>query len=156
MNWRKYNRRSHNRKRIAVGMWFLLITFFLTLYGQSKTTPLISPYAEPVYASNPTYSISCDNPKGYLECQVYKKVITWEQHDLLNRIIKCESNWNPNAINTRNKNGTYDRGLFQSNSIHKDLSNEDAFNYKKNIDWGIQLFKKQGTTPWNSSKKCWK
>ncbi len=140
--------------------WLILLAILLaaSFYASTPQT-LISPVAEVVpqaYAKEPEVKISCDNPKGYLECQVYKGIITWDQHDKISKIINCESRWDPNAINTKNKNGTYDRGLFQSNSIHmKALSNEDAFNYKKNIDWGIKLFKKQGTSPWNSSRKCW-
>lgn len=119
--------------------------------------PLISPQVlNPVKEVQAKEFISCETPKGYLECKVYSGEITWEEYDLLSRIIKCESGWNPEAINTKNKNGTYDRGLFQSNSVHiKTLSNDDAFNFKKNIDWGIRLFKKQGTSPWSSSRKCW-
>lgn len=70
------------------------------------------------------------------------------------RIAKCESGYRTDAMN-KNNNGTFDRGIYQLNSIHKDISNEDAFNFEKNIRYAWNMQTKQGTTPWNSSIKCW-
>lgn len=70
------------------------------------------------------------------------------------RIAKCESGYRAEAINV-NTNRTIDRGVFQVNSIHKALSNKDAFDYESNIRFAYQLQGKQGFTPWNASKKCW-
>ncbi len=70
------------------------------------------------------------------------------------RIAKCESGYREDAIN-KNTNGSIDRGIFQLNSIHKDISNQDAFNFEKNIRYAWNMQTKQGTTPWNSSIKCW-
>jgi len=70
------------------------------------------------------------------------------------RIGKCESGLRPEALGI-NTNRTVDRGIFQINSIHKGLTNADAFDFQKNIRYGYKLFLKQGTTPWNSSAKCW-
>lgn len=33
-------------------------------------------------------------------------------------VIQCESGWNPQAVNTKNKDGTDDKGLWMINSIH--------------------------------------
>jgi len=54
-------------------------------------------------------------------------------------IITCESGWNPDAINV-NTNGTVDRGLVQINSIHKDISNAQAFDYQQSINWMINKY----------------
>ena len=115
-------------------------------------SPLVGALQPPkVYAKE---SISCENPRGYLECQVYKGIITWEDHDKLSRIIQCESRWNPEAIN-KNTNGTYDLGLFQINTVHsKKINRIDSLDFKKNLDFGIAMFKKQGASPWRSSIKC--
>lgn len=51
-------------------------------------------------------------------------------------IINCESRWKADAIGV-NTNGTYDRGLWQINSIHKDINNTDAMNYVKATKWAI-------------------
>lgn len=91
--------------------------------------------------------IGCESPTGYIVCKVYKEELTVKQAELLIAIAKAESGMNPNAINV-NRNGTVDRGVFQINSIHKSLSNEDAFNFKKNIDFAIKMMQRQGFTPW--------
>lgn len=96
-------------------------------------------------------TVSCESPKGFLECQVYQGKITWEDHDKLSQIIKCESGWNPEALN-KNTNGTFDLGLFQINTVHK-VSRLEMLDYKKNIEYGIKLYKKQGVTPWVCARK---
>ena len=106
--------------------------------------PRVSHVVPQVMASEPKVVISCENPKGYLECQVYNGKITWEQHDRIAKVINCESRWNPEAINV-NKNGTIDTGIVQRNSIHnKTLSTKDSFDYKKSIDWMINKMHKDG------------
>lgn len=52
-------------------------------------------------------------------------------------IIDCESSWRADAIGV-NTNGTYDRGLWQINSIHKNINNTDAMNYIKATKWAIE------------------
>jgi len=130
-----------------MGVWkfiILIMTSFVLwalLYQYTNRYPLISPIVlnpiEPAYAE----SISCETPKGYLECQVYNGKITWAEHDKMYKIIQCESKWNPDAINTKNKNGSWDAGLVQINSIHKNISNADKFDFKKSIDWMIAKYK---------------
>lgn len=131
-----------------IGYIYISLILISVIISKLPEQKLISPLASPIVEAKETVRVSCETPKGYLECKVYKGEITWEEHDKLYKIIDCESKWNPNAINTKNKNGTYDRGLFQINSVHKTLTNEDAFNFKKNIDFGIKLFKSQGLKPW--------
>lgn len=70
------------------------------------------------------------------------------------RIGKCESGHRENAVNV-NKNGTIDRGVFQLNSIHKDITNKDAFDFEKNIRYAWKMQQKQGFNPWKASIKCW-
>ena len=142
---------------LTAGVFIKAYTFFSN-YNQPQD--LLSPLSEvgglvvkPVYAKE-KINISCDNPKGYLECQVYKKIITWEDYDKLFQLVdRCENpSWNPNATHI-NTNGSIDRGIFQINNIHKSLTNVDAFDFRKNIDFAIQLYKKQGVHPWSCSKK---
>lgn len=54
----------------------------------------------------------------------------------------------------RNSNGTYDYGLFQINEIHAPSkgSIEDFKDCDKNIKVALQIFKKQGWTPWSVYK----
>jgi hypothetical protein len=68
-------------------------------------------------------------------------------------IIKCESVWNDDAMGF-NQNHTADLGLWQINSIHKDISNADKLDYKKATDWAIQKRQKDGSwRAWSCSRK---
>lgn len=68
-------------------------------------------------------------------------------------IAKCESGLRPNAFNGSNKNGTWDAGLFQVNTIHN-ISKEDLMNPYANAGYAYAIYKEQGVQPWYSSNKC--
>jgi len=70
----------------------------------------------------------------------------------LSAIAYCESGFKQTAYNGDNSNGTSDGGIFQINSIHK-LSNR--FDKDSNISKALELYNKNGTNDWNSSKDCW-
>ncbi len=70
--------------------------------------------------------------------------ISWEQ---ANKIIQCESRWNPLAVNTHNKDGSVDKGLWQINSIHG-LSDEEVFDPVRSTEFAVSLYKKFGWSPW--------
>lgn len=55
------------------------------------------------------------------------------------QIAYCESRWEESALNTKNKNGTWDGGVFQFNSIHK-YTTEKVFNAKENIRLAKQMY----------------
>lgn len=80
---------------------------------------------------------------------------------LANRIIWCESRWNPNAKNPT----TSAHGLFQitdgtweyavkkmGERVELMYSNNDAYNQ---LEVGIWLLANEGTHHWKSSKSCW-
>lgn len=70
-----------------------------------------------------------------------------------NIIITCESRWNPDAMGF-NTNHTADLGLWQINSIHKDISNADKLDYQKATDWAINKRIAQGHwLDWACSRK---
>lgn len=62
------------------------------------------------------------------------------------RIIFCESSWNPKATNF-NRNGSNDKGLWQLNSVHG-LSDEVSLDPIKSTEEAIKLIKKKGFQPW--------
>ena len=71
------------------------------------------------------------------------------------RIAKSENFWNFNKHfdcnrTNVNKDGSIDRGIFQINSVHTDISPEDAFDCFKNIDYAYNLWKRQGWQPWSA------
>ena len=52
-------------------------------------------------------------------------------------IINCESRWDPQAKG-HNKNGSYDLGLWQINSIHKNITDAEKLDYKTATKWAIE------------------
>jgi hypothetical protein len=66
-------------------------------------------------------------------------------------ISRAESGFRSDALGV-NTNKSVDRGAMQINSIHKRLSNADAFDYEKNIRFAYQLRKEQGN--WNAWSTC--
>jgi len=157
MTYHKNNNFNYNRrnKYATIGAWFLLLMAVLLFFGFLKSKEVDKKVVLPVKAEEKNeVIISCDTPKGYLECQVYKGVITWKDHDKLYRLVdECENrSWDTNATHINvHKNGriSTDRGIFMVNDYyHPKLSNQDAFDFKKNIDYAISLYKKQGVKPW--------
>lgn len=68
-------------------------------------------------------------------------------------IINCESRWQPDAIGV-NKNGSYDVGLWQINSIHKNMTNADKMDYKTATKWAIDKRLHDGSwRAWSCSRK---
>lgn len=64
-------------------------------------------------------------------------------------IASCESHLNKNAYHINN-DGTIDFSVFQINTVHTAILDP-----QENIKYAYNLYLQQGTTPWNSSKKCW-
>ncbi len=70
------------------------------------------------------------------------------------RIIHCESTWNPEAKNI-NRNGSNDLGLWQINSIHrKNISDAERLDYKASTKWAIEKRLRDGSwSAWVCAKK---
>jgi len=66
-------------------------------------------------------------------------------------ISRAESDFRADALGV-NTNKSVDRGVMQINSVHKRLSNKDAFDYEKNIRFAYQLRKEQGN--WMAWSTC--
>ncbi len=64
------------------------------------------------------------------------------------QIAYCESRWEEDAVNTKNKHGTWDGGAFQFNSIHK-ITPEKLFDVKENVRLAKQMFVRNGKS-WNA------
>lgn len=66
-------------------------------------------------------------------------------------VAKCESGLNPDATNTKNKNGTIDGGLFQLNSSHDkrmEALGLDKYDPEDNVRFARLLYDEQGWKPW--------
>lgn len=71
-------------------------------------------------------------------------------------IINCESRWKPDAIGV-NKNGSYDVGLWQINSIHKNITNAGKMDYKEATKWAIDKRLRDGSwRAWSCARKLYK
>jgi hypothetical protein len=160
-NFKYWTVKSLNKHSMQIWIDIIILMAFFTLWALARHYTDNLPKADPrasvvsqVMASEPDYKVSCEDPKGYLECQVYNGKISWEQHEKMSKIIKCESGWNPEAINTKNTNGSYDMGLVQINSIHKTVKNSDKLNFKFSIDWMINKVNKDGGYgAWSCARK---
>jgi hypothetical protein len=149
--------RWFNKYTLASAMWSLIITSTAWCYLSDRTSlqplkPTIMPKVEVVEAKAPDKF--CDDPISYIRCLGEKLGKTNQEITTMIRIAKCESGYREDATNFNN-NKTLDRGIFQLNSIHKDISHKDAFDYKKNIEYAWNMETNQGFNPWNSSIKCW-
>lgn len=154
--------RKANRHSMKIWKSILILMGLVVLYAlisrYVNRMPLISPLVSgpvQVKAKEPEVVIPCDDtPQHYLECKAYQKEITWEDHNKLFRIVnECENkSWDPNATNVnKHKDGStsIDRGIFMINDrYHKKLTNEKAFDFKANIDYAIDLYKRSGINQW--------
>lgn len=67
---------------------------------------------------------------------------------IADRIIRCESGYNPMARNDRNANGSNDVGLWQINSIHG-LTDEERMDPIRSTQFAITLMQsKRGYKHW--------
>lgn len=93
--------------------------------------------------------------KEYAHSLAQEHEVDWS---LAKRVIHCESNWNPDAVNHDSVIGT-DRGLLQINT-HFHQARAEKMNYdirdaRDNLEYGIRLLAERGTRPWLASRKCW-
>jgi len=86
----------------------------------------------------------------FYQCQ--KADIPEPECRLLVKIAWCESRLNEKAFR-KNSNGTADYGLFQLNSYW--WQGWKYYSGKANIKKAIEIYQKEGTRPWQRSKKCW-
>lgn len=74
-----------------------------------------------------------------------------EAQNALKIVGTCENGkWNPTAVN-HNRNGSWDAGIFQINSVHG-YSQEYLFNPENNIKAAKKIFNGRGWTSWACSE----
>lgn len=162
---RTYRREVFRYYRAGFVLCLIIMALvYCAVFGNTQKT---SPNALEHTISSPVVKVLADEDKytkrGYKYC--YDEItcvrdvgeeLGMSNSDIITmiKIGRCESGLRENAMGV-NTNKTVDRGVFQINSIHKNISNQDAFDFEKNIKYAWNMFKAQGTTPWNSSKHCW-
>lgn len=68
-------------------------------------------------------------------------------------VAKAESGMREDAVNVYNKNGTYDTGIFQVNSIHQSkegCSLKELVDAKKNVDCAYKIWEASGWGAWSA------
>lgn len=66
-------------------------------------------------------------------------------------IARCESGYDPDALNVSNPDGSRDSGLFQINSTHNSRVEElglDVFDPEDNVTFARMLYDESGWDPW--------
>lgn len=153
-------RREIFRQRLAGFMWCLIIISLIAcpIYDKYRKSNGLKPVGQTIDSK---VIVEAKETKPYcrdaIECiRTIGEELGMDNKDITKmiRIAKCESNYREDAVNV-NTNKTIDRGIYQLNSIHKDINNADAFDYIKNIKYAWNMYQRQGDTPWNSSKHCW-
>lgn len=82
---------------------------------------------------------------------------------VLQKIMQCESTASQKDKSGQvtihvNKDGSYDMGIMQINSIWNSTATKMGYDLTKESDnkaFGTWLFMNKGSDPWNSSKNCW-
>jgi len=161
---------------IALSIFFLLIVFVMlidkffdkyTLDFQfpitTRTPVLISPQVSFVSPVSNAWALegtgegaaspSLREPITDIEKEIH--LVFGDDWEKALRIFECESGLNPKAVNTNNKNGTFDAGLPQINSVHG-IKAKWLKNPSISIRVAKQLFDEQGWSPWYSSFTCHK
>jgi hypothetical protein len=140
---------------IFAGVWIVSLFFGITIYAvdlDSNNVNIIDTDSKKIEVKERAISYYKTGDKN-VQGKIFDKfsVISIKVAKEALAIAKCESNFNPTAINTANKNGSWDYGLFQINSIHKH-NPKDLLNADYNIDVAFNMYKSQKWTPWVCKK----
>ena len=68
------------------------------------------------------------------------------------KIAFCESGFRADVV-VIEPNKTISLGLFQINTIHKDISNAEKLDFKTAVEWTIKKVKKEGWSAWSCARK---
>lgn len=99
----------------------------------------------------------CGDPQAYLRCKAQDLGIDdYTTSKIINMIGTCENGtWDPERINQNtDRTRSLDVGIMQINLYwHPDVTLSEMIDYKKNIDYGLNMFLKQGFDPWTCGHK---
>lgn len=147
----KYNRHPNQYSQSDPrGLYLLLATMALSAYLNYRFQPLQATLS-PCPA---TGCVMLQVQKVEAAEKVVKTPVTIEEKiramfpedpDRAVRIAKCESGMRPEAFNGKNRNGSWDAGVFQVNSVHK-YSKEYLFNVDNNLKVARKLYEARGNT----------
>jgi hypothetical protein len=135
------------------------ITTAIVLLVSSLVSPTNVAVAQDVMSSANTQSKEAIESPVTLEAYVREY---FKETPILVEISRCESTFrqvDKNGEVLRGKVNKSDLGLMQVNAYyHGEKASElgfDLMTVDGNLAYAKYLYEKEGTTPWNSSKKCW-
>lgn len=85
-----------------------------------------------------------------LDDMLSKAGFTDNEKPTMKAIIQAESGGRANAINTKNTNGSIDRGLAQINSVHKQYDPKQLMDPQYNLNAAHDIYKSQGLKAWST------
>jgi hypothetical protein len=135
------------------------ITTAIVLLVSSLVSPTNVAVAQDVVNSANTQSKEAIESPVTLEAYVREY---FKETPILAEISRCESTFrqvDKDGETLRGKVNKSDLGLMQVNAYyHGEKAEElgfDLMTVDGNLAYAKYLYEKEGTTPWNSSKKCW-
>ena len=159
---RTYRREVFRYYRAGFVLCLIIMALvYCAVFGNTQNT---SPNALEHTISSPVVKVLadedkrwCGDPKSYLRCKAQDLGIDdYVTSKIINMISTCEnSKWNPEAINVNtDKHRSLDVGIMQVNLYwHPDVTLTEMVDYKKNIDYGLKMFLKQGFEPWSCAHR---
>jgi hypothetical protein len=146
------------KKKIIV---IVLFTMTLVTFGNyPKDKEVAKEITEIIQLTDTIFTPSIFEDTGYvseewLRYELANQGVTGDNINRFVYIAKRESSLNPNAHNTTlNKNRTTDHGLFQINSVHKELhAKYNLFDPFENLLAAIELYQNHGFAPWFTLKE---
>lgn len=147
----------HTQKRV-VKQWLIVLVVIIALtYISQPVQKPVSPcpesgcvveYISKVHAAEPVLE-TYNAPSHIVDLII--QYFGDEAQNALKIVGTCENGkWNPTAVN-HNRNGSWDAGIFQINSVHG-YSQEYLFNPENNIKAAKKIFNGRGWTSWACSE----
>ena len=159
---RTYRREVFRQRRAGFVLCLIILSLiWCAVYGNTKETSpsdvksmIDTPVVKVIAQEDKRY---CGDPQAYLRCKAQDLGIDdYTTSKIINMISTCENGkWKPDAININNdKVKSMDVGIMMINLYwHPDVTLADMIDYKKNIDYGLNMFLKQGFEPWSCAHK---
>jgi len=97
--------------------------------NKSNTSVTVSDGSEPIDEADDVTEM-----KAYVLGEAKKLGLNTREVEL---IVNCESRWDAKATH-KNRNGSMDAGLWQINSIHKNLTMAEKMDYKVATKWALE------------------
>lgn len=147
---RQKNMRKH--KLVRAYVWYLAYSFVTILtiaFVASLYVTMLSTTIEAV--KTPVEAVKAEIKPLQESIEDRIRAVGGEYGSIMVKLAKCESSLQQYATNA-NKNDTVDRGVFQINSIHKDITDECTFNVECAGKWTKDKLSKNQGHIWT----CWK